>query len=596
MNRIKSFFKAGSPALKYKWCYFVLAVIGIASIGLELAYAEVNRTLFSNIGLITVPMAIGIVSTFGLIILAQYIIGFLDNCISTYFNESVVYAMRRELLKRIEHLPLEYFDNNHSGKIINLFFSQLETVKDFVVSDVQALIRLPLSFVIISGYLFTVHPLLGFIAVFSSVLQPLSSFVFRKTYESSCDDVRMTTNNIFSVMQEVIQGVREVKINQIEDYFDRKMRELQKCGVRQNLRIVILSTVRWIIKEIPTKIGYLAGIGASVYLIIQGNIGAGDLMVFITLLSKVSEPFNGITSVISNLQGSLSSADDLIKLINESSENYDSGECGILPIENIEFKNVDFSYTVRDEENEDESLTKKIPVLHDLSFDIPVGKTIALVGPSGSGKSTVIRLLYGFYRTDSGKITINGRNIEEYNIKVLRSVMSVVSQDIFMFDGTVRENLVLGREDISEEKLMEALRYSESYDFVMNLPDGLETNLGERGIKVSQGQKQRLSIARAILRQSLLGEAGVLILDEPTSSLDVETEYNFQQGIEKWAKNCTKIVIAHRLTTIRNADYIVFLEDGYAVEQGTPSELLSKEDSKFREYWQKQFVFNEDDK
>ncbi len=357
---------------------------------------------------------------------------------------------------------------------------------------------------------------------------------------------------------------------------------------------VLPETIRWIIKELPTKIGYLAGIGASVYLIIKGDIGAGDLIAFITLLSKVSEPFNGITAVISNLQSSLSSADDLVKLINESFENYDSGECDILPIKKIEFKNVNFSYTVRDEE-EDEPITKKVPVLHDLSFEIPVGKTIALVGPSGSGKSTVIRLMYGFYRTDSGKITINGKNIEDYNIKVLRSVMSVVLQDIFMFDGTVRENLVLGRDDISEEKLMEALRYSESYDFVMNLPDGLETNLGERGIKVSQGQKQRLSIARAILRQSLLDEAGVLILDEPTSALDVETEYNFQQGIEKWAKNCTKIVIAHRLTTIRDADHIVFLEDGCAVEQGTPSELLSKADSKFREYWQRQFVFNENE-
>lgn len=136
----------------------MLAVIGIASIGLDLAYAEVNRALFSNIDSITAQMAVRIVSAFGLIIAAQYIIGFLDNCVGTYFNESVVCAMRRELLKRIEHLPLEYFDNNHSGKIINLFFSQLETVKDFVVSDLQALIRLPLSFIIISGYLFTVHP------------------------------------------------------------------------------------------------------------------------------------------------------------------------------------------------------------------------------------------------------------------------------------------------------------------------------------------------------------------------------------------------------------------------------------------------------
>jgi ABC-type multidrug transport system fused ATPase/permease subunit len=392
------------------------------------------------------------------------------------------------------------------------------------------------------------------------------------------------------------------------------MKKGQAGGVKYNLSIVKYSTLRGILKEIPTKIGYVAGIAIAIFLMINNKINPGDLVAFITLLYKVSEPFNGITQTYSNFQRSLRSANDLLKLVDEPEENYTTGEDLTLPVENIKFNNVSFSYKTNenadtvswgwidtesdvydDNDNnysylyDENTKIREVNVLNDVTFEIKGGSTVALVGPSGSGKSTLIKLLYKFYEPNSGEITINNKPLNDYNITSMRSAMSIVSQDIFIFDGMVRENLVLGRKNVTDADIENALMFSESYDFVMKLPDNLDSNLGERGIKLSQGQKQRISIARSIIKK-----ANIIILDEPTSALDVETEYNFQQHIAEWARDCTKFIIAHRLTTIRDADYILFLDGGNIIEQGSPYDLIKKENGKFKDYWEKQFLFQEE--
>ena len=577
-SQFGAYYKAAKPALKYKWCYVVLTLIGLVLIGADLAFAENSRKLFDLAPDIPKNTAVQIIVTFVIIIAAQYIFGFADTYVGSYFNESVIYAMRRDILGKIQRLRMEFYDNNHTSKITNTFFRQIEVVKDFVVSDVRNMIRLPLSFILIGAYLFTVHPYLGITAVLASVLQPLSNMAFKKSFFKALDDIRKIDHVVFTTMEEAAHGIREVKINQVEDFFDARMKKGGNDGVKHELIKVKYDTLRGIIKEIPTKIGYVAGISIGIFLMLANKINPGDLVAFITLLYKVSEPFNGITQTYSNFQRSLRSANDLLKLVDEPEENYKSGEKLILPVENIKFENVSFSYKIRE-----------VKVLNNVSFEIKGGSTVALVGPSGGGKSTLIKLLYKFYEPNSGEIIINNKPIGEYNINSLRSAMSIVSQDIFIFDGTVRENLVLGRENISEKDIENALRFSESYDFVMKMPDGLESNLGERGIKLSQGQRQRLSIARSIIKK-----ANIIILDEPTSALDVETEYNFQQNIAEWAKDCTKFIIAHRLTTIRDADYILFLDGGDIIEQGSPYDLIKKEGGKFKDYWEKQFLFGEE--
>jgi len=506
---------------------------------------------------------------------------------------------------------MEFYDNNHTSKITNTFFNQMEIVKDFVVQDIRNMIKLPLSFIIIGIYLFTVHPLLGFTAIAASILQPLSNFAFKKPFFKAMDAIRHTDHVVFTTMGEATQGIREVKINQVEDFFDERMKKGQIDGVRHELRKVKYDTLRGFIKDLPTKAGYVTGIAIGISLMISGQINPGDLVAFITLLHKVSEPFNGITQTYSNFQRSLHSANDLLKLVDEPEENYHIGNEIKLPIQSIKFENVSFGYKVSeagarkkyevdiwkladgeiygDDEaqfSNNKNMPNIVKVLENVSFEIKGGSTIALVGPSGGGKSTLIRLLYKFYEPQSGAISLNNAPLSSYNITSMRNAMSIVSQDIFIFDGTVRENLVLGRKGVTEDDINNALKFSESYDFVMNLPQGLDTHLGERGVKLSQGQKQRLSIARSIIKK-----ANIIILDEPTSALDVETEYSFQQNIAVWAKGCTKLIIAHRLTTIRDADYILFLDNGKIVEQGSPYDLIKKDGGKFKEYWEKQFLF-----
>ena len=611
-----AYYKAAKPALKYKWCYVVLTLIGLVLVGADLAFAETSRLLFDLAPDIPQNMAVRIILSFVIIITVQFIFNFAETYVFSYFNESVIYAMRRETLGKIQRLKMEFYDNNHTSKITNTFFNQMEIVKDFVVEDVHNMIKLPLSFVIIGIYLFTVHPYLGITAIAASVLQPLSNLAFKKPFFKALDDIRKTDHMVFTTMGEATQGIREVKTNQIESFFDARMKQGQADGVRHELKKVKFDALRDLLKRLPTRVGYVTGIAIGIFLMIAGRINPGDLVAFITLLHKVSEPFNGITQTYSNFQRSLRSANDLLKLVDEPEENYSVGEDLNLPVENIKFENVSFGYRVIENntdnklhlepweledgeeyeggfnslDDENEQNTAIISVLDNVTFEIKGGSTVALVGPSGGGKSTLIKLLYKFYEPASGEISINNAPISSYNITSIRNAMSIVSQDIFIFDGTVRENLVLGRAGVTDEDIENALKFSESYDFVMELPEGLDSYLGERGVKLSQGQKQRLSIARSIIKK-----ANIIILDEPTSALDVETEYSFQQNIAEWAKGCTKFIIAHRLTTIRDAGYILFLDEGKILEQGSPYDLIKKDGGKFKEYWEKQFLFQADE-
>jgi ABC-type multidrug transport system fused ATPase/permease subunit len=321
------------------------------------------------------------------------------------------------------------------------------------------------------------------------------------------------------------------------------------------------------IRELPMKVGLISGIGLGIFLMIQGHITPGGLMAFITLIWKMSEPFNRIVGIITNFQNTMVKAKGLFEVMDEKEEDLHTGIMVREGAPQISFHDVTFNYN-----------SEVYEVLRNVDFQIQSGSTVALVGPSGSGKSTLVRLLYRFYNPQAGDIAINGTSIKEYSISDLRKSMSIVSQDVFIFDGTIRENLTLVDPDITEAELMKALEYSQALEFVCKLPDGLDTRVGERGIKLSHGQKQRISIARAILKKS-----SIIILDEPTSALDIDTELSFQQSLNQWSEHCTKIIIAHRLSTIRDADYILFLEEGRIIEQGKPQELLVK-GGRFKEY------------
>ncbi|NIK79093.1 ABC-type multidrug transport system fused ATPase/permease subunit [Paenibacillus castaneae] len=555
---------------KYKWYYVFAVGSQLLLTALALLFADTSRWLFNLAPHVPRSSLAHILLLFSCIAIFQLIFTFINNWIRSALNESVVYEMRRTILNHLQRLPLSFHENNHSSVSVNVMHNELEIAKNFIVYDIQRLIALPISFLFVGIYLLTVHPLLGVIAIAIGPIQMLSSLVLKTRFKHAAELQNRVTRDVFFTIGETLHGIREVKSNQMEDKVDHQMAKIQRDGVAYNVLLTNISTIRAIVKDLPGHAGYLAGIGIGASLMASGEIGVGGLVAFITLLDKVAEPFTVMVDTINNLQRSISGAKRLFEVLDLEEEDLTTGEPLSPEAPSIRYDNVSFQYV-------EESAT-----IQNLSFSIPAGSSLALVGPSGAGKSTIVKLLYRFYDAKQGMITLNDKPLEAYAIQSIRERMALVSQDIFLFDGTVADNIEVGKPGASREEIIRAAKLSQSYEFIEALPLGLDSEIGERGIKLSHGQKQRLSIARAILRN-----ASLLVLDEPTSALDVDTEASFQRDLGEWASSCTKIIIAHRLSTIREADYIIFIDQGEVVESGTIEQLISL-NGRFRSYWDKQ--------
>ncbi|ULL19183.1 ABC transporter ATP-binding protein [Paenibacillus sp. H1-7] len=555
---------------KYRWIYVGAIATQVTMTVISLLFAETGRRLFDYAPNVPAQALILLLSSFVGLTAARIGLQFGNEWLRSYLNESVVYEMRRNILNHLQRLPLGFHEQNHSSSSVNVMHHELEIVKNFLVADIQKLIALPISFIIVGVYLLTVHPLLGLIAFSIGPLQLISNFVLKQKFMEATRLQNEVTRNVFFQIGETLQGIREVKANQLERHIDDRMADIERKGVEYNVLLTKVRSIRSICKDAPGQIGYVLGLGVGAVMMASGHIGAGGLVAFISLLDKVAEPFTTVVEVINNLQRFISGASRLHHVMGLPEEDLETGIPLAKKAPEITFDSVDFSYQ------------EEHPTLRQISFTIPAGATVALVGPSGAGKSTLLKLLYRFYEPWQGVIKIDGIPLQQYSLTSLRDSMALVSQDIYLFDSTAADNISLGRDDIPREQLERAARLAQAHDFISKMPEGYDTRLGERGIKLSHGQKQRISIARAILRN-----APILILDEPTSALDVETEESFQRDLGQWAEHCTKIIIAHRLSTIRQADLVVFLEDGTIREIGSPSELL-RQNGRFRSYWEKQ--------
>jgi len=441
--------------------------MGISLILLDLIFAQNSRELFDLAPNIPLNSAQRILFTFAIIILFQFILRYLHEWLGSYLNESVVYSMRKNVLIKIQHLPLKYFDEHHSSKVNNIFFNQLETTKEFVVRSVQDMIKLPLTFILTGAFLFQVHYLLGIIAVGSSVLQVFSIRVLKKRLDKFMRLEAEIDEEVYYTVGETVQGIREIKTNQLEPYMEKRLENCRKKGILYTIKRVQLQTLRDIIKEVPAKIGYVAGIGAGMYLMATNTIRPGDLVAFITLIGKTVEPFDGIVNIYSSFQETMARAKDLFEVMAEPIEDYVEGKVIDGKIKSLSFNDVSFSYS----ENTSN-------ILSHIYLDVKGGSTIALIGPSGGGKSTLVKLLYRFYEPNSGHIAINGARLSGYSIDSIRNNMSIVSQDIFIFDGTIRDNITMGRKDIPQSAIDNALSISQAIEFIGKLPDGLDTKVG----------------------------------------------------------------------------------------------------------------------
>ena len=380
-----------------------------------------------------------------------------------------------------------------------------------------------------------------------------------------------------TIVEETLQGIQNVKAFTNESFESNRYREKTELVARTGIKGgKYQASMSFIGMGIFMSMALVIWRGAV--MISNGLMEAGELFSFVIYSGFIAGNIAGMASVYTRLQRTIGAAENLLLLFDEPvekiDENYVADPAYALHGK-IVFDNVEFRYPSRED----------VAVLKNVSFTIAPGQEIALVGPSGAGKSTIASLLLKFYDVEKGRILFDGRDSRDFPVTALRSQTAIVMQDVFLFGGTIRENIAYGRPGATEEDIIEAAVQANAWDFIKSFPSGLETVVGERGIQLSGGQRQRIAIARAVLR-----DPRILILDEATSSLDSESERLVQEALEKLMHGRTSVVIAHRLSTVRNADLIIVLNDGVIVEQGTHNELISNNNGLYKSLTQLQFT------
>lgn len=484
-----------------------------------------------------------------------------NNLVGIYTEKGLM-ILRRKLADHLLHLPCSDLDQRHSADLISRMTNDLNRVKDFTAHVLLDLIYQPLAAAGAFIYLLTLNWQLTLITTFIvPIIFRLSSMmsepIGRHTRELQ-EHLALANKDT----QETINGIEVVRAYHLEKplrwRFERTISETVRSSMRVSWRKAILMAISLFVSISPFFICF----GFGGYWVIQGQMTAGALIAFITLLNPLAYPISQLPNLLGELKGQMVAADRILEIL-ELREERNTGDVftadGTQPV--ICFEQVSFEYPGGEE------------VLHDVSFTIYPGERVALVGPSGSGKSTIFNLILGYYESYRGEVSIFGHPLQEWNLQSLREQISLVAQDIYLFPGTIEENISFGKSETKRQDIVTAAESAHAHSFIQELPDGYLTNVGEYGDNLSGGQKQRIAIARAILKH-----APIFLLDEATSALDTQSEQQVQSALEHiWAEGSTSLIISHRLSTIQKADRIIVLEKGQVVDQGTHAELIARD-------------------
>jgi ATP-binding cassette, subfamily B, bacterial len=551
------------PFIVKQWkVYVVLLLLLIVDIFFTIAYAwffghltdaAVKGDLINIKKLI--PIGIGLT-------IMSIVSNFCDIYFETIASNGLKNDLKEYLLQHILRLPASEATNMRSGDLISYFNHDIHGVDGVVGSSLIGLIRLPLVFITVFIYLFQLNWLLCLVSVLVIPIAVFGGVFFGLLLKKNGRMLHQLVADINSTLSETFQGLQVIRSFTLEQNVFNRFKKKNKQYYELELENAKLQGWYYSGGYLVNSLVMLTNLCLGAYFISTGTLTVGSLLIFLNLVGHLVYPMTGLAGQWAGFQRSVTAIERLVELLNKptSTDELPTFVPTITNIKSVQFQDISFRY----EENNQ--------IFNQLNLDIPAGKLIAFVGPSGAGKTTLFNLLQGFYKPQSGRILINGLSTEELTISELRSLIAHVPQETFLFSGSIRENLDLARPGVTDEEILMATRNANIHDFIESLPNGYDTEIGERGIKFSGGQKQRIAIARAILKN-----APILLLDEATSALDTQTEHIIQNELEQLMKNRTTLVIAHRLSTVQNADVIVVVNNGEVEQIGSHQVLINQE-------------------
>ena len=563
MNTIKKFIHYYGP---YKAVFFIDLICAAVISLVDLAYPQILRTMTKTLFTQDKDIILHALPVIAVSLFVMYIVQSLCKYYVTYqghmMGAKMERDMRRELFDHYQELSFSYYSRNNSGQMMSKLVSDLFDISEFAHHGPENLF---ISLVKIVGafiFLIFINKKLALPLILLVIVMFVFSFRQNAKMQETFMENRRKIGDVNASLQDTLSGIRVVQSFANEDIERAKFKKSNEAFLvskRDNYHCMgsFMSSNLFF-----QGMMYLVTLVYGGYLIAQGEMQTADLAMYALYIGIFISPIQILVELVEMMQKGLSGFRRFLDVMETESEIRDADNAAELTDVkgHVRYDHVSFHYS------DDET-----PVLSDISIDIPAGRSIALVGPSGSGKTTICSLLPRFYDVTGGSITVDGKDIRGLTLKSLRSQIGMVQQDVYLFDGTIKDNIAYGKPGASDEEIIKAAKCASIHDFIMELPDKYDTYVGERGTRLSGGQKQRISIARVFLKNP-----PILILDEATSALDNESERWIQKSLEELSKNRTTITIAHRLSTIRDADEIIVITEEGIAERGTHAELLEK--------------------
>lgn len=564
MQTLKKFIKYYKP---YKAVFFIDLLCATIISAIDLAFPQLLRTLTKTLfagapGKIVsalIPITIGLLVAYIIQTACRYYVTYAGHMMGARMERD----MRKELFDQYEKLSFSYYDQNNSGQMMSKLVSDLFDISELAHHGPEnlfiSLIKIIGSFI----FLFMINRMLAVPMLILVVLMLVFSYGQNKKMQETFMDNRRKIGDINSSLQDTLAGIRVV-----QSFANERIEQEKFNRSNENFLISKDANYRCMGSFMSGNaffqgMMYLVTLVFGGFLIAHGRMEASDLAMYALYIGIFISPIQILVELTEMMQKGLSGFRRFLEVVETEPDIVDAADAK--PLKNVKgnvcYEDVSFHYSDDD-----------TPVLSHVSFEIPAGKSIALVGPSGSGKTTICSLLPRFYDVTEGRVTIDGNDVRKLTLESLRSQIGLVSQDVYLFGGSIKDNIAYGKPEATMEEIVDATKKANIHDFIMELPDKYDTFVGERGTRLSGGQKQRISIARVFLKNP-----PVLILDEATSALDNESERFIQKSLEELAKDRTTITIAHRLSTIRNADEILVVADCGIAERGTHEELLAQD-------------------